>query len=444
MVATELRKPDRLPQKVLELNICSVYGSGMRAPRMCCLDLDTFFVSVERLLDPSLRGRPVVVGGRRGGRGVVTSASYEVRAFGVRSGMSIREASERAPVDAVFVSGHGEAHTAYSKRARDIVERFSPVVVAASIDEHYLDFRGCERLYRRHVDADDDATILRVVREMTAAIDRELGLPASAGIATSKPMAKVASALAKPHGVLLVRAGTEAATLAPLGVRRLPGVGPVAEARLHAAGIETIAQLAAAAEETVRPIFGAYTTAIRLAARGEGADELGRERPAFREHDPFGVVAGTISNERTFVETSRAKSDAVLSGLCERVCSRARRRGVVAGQVTLKLRYTDFQTISRGRTIAPTSVDVELHRIVHDLYREARDRPLAIRLLGVAVAKLRLDAAQLALFDAGERRGVAVDRVRDRFGYDAVHLATTIAGERGRGTGGGTGSRRHG
>src|SRR5215467_2658184 len=146
----------------------------MHVPRLCCLDLDTFFVSVERLLDPGLRGKPVVVGGLRGGRGVVTSASYEVRAFGVRSGMSIREASERAPADAVFVPGHGEAYTDYSQRARDIVERFSPVVIAASIDEHYIDFRGCERLYRRRDDADDDATLFRVVREITAAIDSEL------------------------------------------------------------------------------------------------------------------------------------------------------------------------------------------------------------------------------------------------------------------------------
>lgn len=398
----------------------------MPAPRMCCLDLDTFFVSVERLLDPSLRGRPVVVGGHRNGRGVVTSASYEVRAFGVRSGMSIREASERAPRDAVFVPGHGEAYSDYSARARAIVERFSPIVVAASIDEHYLDFRGCERMYRRPGDRDDDATMLRVVREMTGAIDRELGLPASAGIATSKPMAKVASALAKPQGVLLVAAGSEAATLAPLPVRRLPGIGPVAEARLRTLGIETLGQLVAAPELMLRPIFGAYTAGIRNAARGEGTDELGRERPAFREHDPRGAVSGTISNERTFVETGTETAREVLSGLCERVGSRARQRGVVAGQVTLKLRYTDFHTITRGRTIEPTSVDFELHRVVLALYGEARTGTLKIRLLGVALAKLRLDAVQLPLFDAGERRGVAVDRVRERFGYHAVHLATTL------------------
>ncbi|MCA9676347.1 MAG: DNA polymerase IV [Myxococcales bacterium] len=389
-------------------------------------------MSVERLLDPALRGKPVVVGGHRGGRGVVTSSSYEARAFGVRSGMSIREASERAPADAVFVPGHGELYGDYSRRARDIVERYSPVVIAASIDEHYLDFRGCERLYRRPGDADDDATILRVVRAMTAAIDRELGLPSSAGIATTRTMAKVASGLAKPQGVLMVAAGAEAATLAPLPVRKLPGIGPVAERRLHALGIATLGQLVVAPDALLRPVFGAHADGLRAAARGEGRDEVGRERPAFREHDPRGAVAGTISNERTFTEATPETALEVLSALCERVASRARHRGVVAGQVTLKLRYTDFHTLTRGRTIAPTSVDVELHRIALALYREARTRALPIRLLGVALAHLRLDAVQLPLFDGGERRARAVDRVRDRFGYHAVHLATSL-GRRGRG-----------
>lgn len=406
----------------------------MRAPRMCCLDLDTFFVSVERLLDPSLRGKPVVVGGLRGGRGVVTSASYEVRAFGVRAGMSIREASDRAPGDAVFVPGHGEVYSDYSRRAREIVERYSPVVIAASIDEHYLDFRGCERLYRRPGCDDDDAAIAGAVRAMTAAIDRELGLPSSAGIATSKTMAKVASGLAKPAGVLLVRAGTEAETLAPLPVRKLPGIGPVAEGRLHQAGIVTLGQVVTAPDALLRPIFGSYLGGIRAACRGEGSDELGRERPTFLEHDPHGVVSGSISNERTFAETTADTAQEVLSRLCERVAWRTRHRGVLAGQVTLKLRYVDFHTISRGRTIAPTSADVELHRVVRELYDEARTRALAIRLLGVQVAKLRLDGAQRPLFDTGERRGVVVDRVRDRFGYHAVHLATSL-GRRGRGRG---------
>lgn len=402
----------------------------MLAPRLCCLDLDTFFVSVERILDPSLIGRPVVVGGERNGRGVVTSASYEARAMGVRSGMSIREASEKASADAVFLSGHHDLYMDYSKKTREIVERYSPIVIAASIDEHYIDFRGCERLYRRRDDADDDATIERVVRECTQAIGRELKLPASAGIATSKPMAKVASGLAKPNGVIMVRAGREAETLAPLPVRKLPGIGPVAEAKLVGLGIVTLAQVVDAPDALLKPIFGAYTRGIRLAAKGEGNDELGRERPAFREHDPEGVIAGTISNERTFAETTPETARTILSGLCERVCSRARRRGVLAGQVTLKLRYTDFQTLTRARTITPTNDEMALHPTLLDIYRDLRTRPLSIRLLGVQIAKLRLDSVQLPLFEHGERRVKAVDRVRDKFGYDAVHLASTLGRRR--------------
>ena len=397
----------------------------MRAPRMCCVDLDTFFVSVERLLDPSLRGKAVVVGGHRGGRGVVTSASYEVRAFGVRAGMSIREASDRAPADAVFVPGHGDAYGDYSRRARDIVERYSPVVIAASIDEHYLDFRGCERLYRRADDADDDAAILRAVRDMTSAIDRELGLPASAGIATSKSLAKVASGLAKPQGVLLVPSGAEASLLAPLPVRKLPGIGPVAETRLAQLGITTLGQLAAAPDTLLRPIFGSHLAAVRASSIGLGPDSLGTERPAFREHDPHGAVSGTISNERTFAETTPDTALEVLSRLCERVAWRARSRGVLAATLTLKLRYTDFHTLSRSLTIAPTNADVDLHRAALSLYTRARTRPHPIRLLGIAVAKLRLEA-QRPLFDDSLRRSSAVDHIRDRFGYHAVHLATSL------------------
>jgi DNA polymerase-4 len=400
----------------------------VRLSRICCIDLDTFFVSVERLLDPSLRGRAVVVGGSKGGRGVVTSASYEARAFGVRSGISIREATDRAP-HAVFVPGHHAEHSHYSAAAREIVERFSPIVIAASIDEQYVDFHGCESLYRQPGDADDDATIRRLVRSITATIEGELGLPASAGIATSKSTAKVACGLAKPNGVVLVAAGAEEATLAPLPVRKLPGIGPVAEEKLLALGIRTLGELVAAPGALLRPIFGAYTDGVRRDARGLGSNDLGRERPAFREHDPHGVHVGSISNERTFAETSPAATESQLCSLCERVCSRARSRGVRAGRVTLRLRYADFYTITRSRTITPTSDEVEVHRVVLELYRRARTRPLAVRLVGVAVSKLSLEEPQLKLtpFERPDRRGRAVDAVREKFGYDAVHLATTLA-----------------
>src|SRR5204863_1951795 len=136
----------------------------------------------------------------------------------------------------------------------------------------------------------------------------------------------------------------------------------------------------------LRPIFGAYTSGIRRNARGLGESELGRERPAFREHDPWGEYAGSISNERTFSETSAAATESMLCGLCERVCSRARTRGVRAGRVTLRLRYSTFHTITRSRTITPTNVDVEIHRVVLGIYRRARTGTLPVRLLGVALS----------------------------------------------------------
>jgi len=396
------------------------------APRICCLDLDTSFVSVERIFDPSLEGRAVVVGGHKGGGGVVTSASYEARVFGVRSGMSIREASRLAP-RAVFVPGRHDAYGEYSANARAIVERYSPVVRAASIDEHYIDFHGCERLYHREGDADADATIRRVVCEITSAIGSELGLPSSAGIATSKSMAKVASGLAKPRGVVLVRAGTEAATLAPLPVRKLPGIGPVAEQKLIEQGIDTLGELVATSDERLRPIFGRSTAAIRAAASGVGAAELGRERPAFREHDLAGERVGSISNERTFVERSRADSDKILAALCERVAWRARKRGMKARTIALKLRYADFETISRSRSVSATHDEVAVQEVVFDLYRAARQRSLGIRLLGVALSRFEIESLQLGLFDRSTRRSVAVDQLREKYGFDAVHLASSGA-----------------
>src|SRR5688500_13093862 len=159
-------------------------------PRICCLDLDTFFVSVERVLDPSLEGKPVVVGGRPGSRGVVTAASYEVRRLGVKSGMSLVEAGKLAP-DAVYLPTRGDTYGTYAERVREIARRYSPTVVVASIDEMFLDLSGGERLYGRPADASGDVAVERGVLELTRAVDEELGLPASAGLATSKVMAKV-------------------------------------------------------------------------------------------------------------------------------------------------------------------------------------------------------------------------------------------------------------
>ena len=396
----------------------------LAAPRICCLDLDTFFVSVERLLDPSLIGKPVIVGGRPGSRGVITCASYEVRALGVRSGMSLTKGAQLAP-HAVFLPTRHGVYGDYASRVRRIAENYTPVSQVASIDEMFLDFSGCEDLYRLPQDADADATIERVVRKLSAEIMQQVGLPASAGVATSRPVAKVASGLAKPHGVLFVPAGREAALLADLPVRKFPGIGPVAEQKLHELGLTTLGQVAAAPSGTLRRIFGAWTASIQRGCRGQGSHELGRERPAFQEHDPEGLALGSISNERTFREDVRDPHciESMLCSLCERVCWRARKRGIRARTVTLKLRYADFHTLSRSRTITPTCSELELYPVVRELFGRSRRRRLAIRLLGIALSNLGPYDRQLRLFGDDTPLYRAVDDIRERYGYEAMRLA---------------------
>jgi DNA polymerase-4 len=398
---------------------------ALQAPRLCCLDLDTFFVSVERLLDPTLVGKPVIVGGLPGQRGVVTSASYEVRACGVRSGMSLTRAAELAR-SAVFLPTRHGVYEGYADRVREIARGYTPIAIVASIDEMFLDFSGCERLYHRSGDQDADATIERVVWQLTDEILERVGLPASAGIATSRSVAKVASGVAKPRGVRLVRAGTEAEFLAPLPVRRFPGIGPVAERALNALGLLTLADVAAAPESVLQRIFGAYAGSVARGCRGLGAHELGRERPAFFEHDPAGSALGTISNERTFREDvdDAACIESMLCALCDRVCWRARKRGVAARTITLALRYADFQTLRRSRTLAvPTASERELYPLVSALFARARRRTLPVRLLGLALSKLVPIGHQLSLFEGDEGLHASVDGVRERYGFDMLRSA---------------------
>lgn len=397
-------------------------------PRICCLDLDTFFVSVERVLDPSLEGKPVIVGGRPGSRGVVTAASYEVRRHGVKAGMSLIEAGKLAP-HAIFLPTRGDTYSDYAERVREIARRYAPTVVIASIDEMFLDLSGCERLYGQEGDEGGDVAIERAVLALTGAIADELGLPSSAGIATSMVMSKVASSLAKPRGVMLVPAGVERAVLAPLPVRSFPGIGPVGEAKLRAAGYETLGDIADAPIGDLEKIFGAWAPSISRGVQGRGSGALGRERPAFAEHDPEGETVGSISNERTFREdvSDPASIESVLCGLCERVCWRARKRGIKARTVTLKLRYSDFHTLTRSCTLSPTSSELELYPVVKEMLTMARTRSLPVRLLGLQLSNLGV-FQQLSLFEDREKVGAVIDDIRERYGFSMVGLATQLGG----------------
>lgn len=387
-------------------------------PRICCLDMDTFFVSVERLKRPELMGKPVVVGALPGNRGVVTAASYEVREFGVRSGMPVAKAYRLAP-HAFYLSGSHCEYGKYSARVKLILERFSPIVRTASIDEFFLDFSGCEMMYHRSGDADGDQTIQRVVCGMRQTVYDELGLPASAGVAASRPIAKIASASAKPAGVLMVRVGSEYGFVAELPVRRWPGIGTVAEKRLREEGISTIGQLL---KSNVSP-----SELVRRVVFGSESSSLGRDRPAFREHDTHGLTLGTISNECTFAADvgDHGKIHDQLNSLCERVCWRLRQRRVLARTITLKLRYANFQTLTRSRTILATNSDRVVFQSVRQLLGQNYNPTRRIRLLGVCLSNLMLRERQLLLpFVTGGRPDVgdAIDSVRDQFGYDSIHF----------------------
>jgi DNA polymerase IV len=208
-------------------------------------------------------------------------------------------------------------------------------------------------------------------------------------------------------------------------VRSFPGIGPVGEAKLHAAGYQTLGAVAEASIAELQTIFGAWATSISRGVQGLGSGDLGRERPAFAEHDAEGETVGSISNERTFREdvTDPASIEAVMCGLCERVCWRARKRHVKARTVTLKLRYADFHTLTRSHTTMATNSELELYPIVKEMFAAARTRSLPIRLLGVQLSNLGM-FEQLALFDRNDRVGAVVDSIRARFGFGSVSLAT--------------------
>jgi len=400
--------------------------------RIACLDLDTFFVSVERLLDPSLVGRPVVIGGDPRGRGVVTSASYEVRAYGVRSGMSAWEASRLAP-HAIFRPPRHGIYGEWAARVRTIAERRTPLVQTASIDEFFLDFRGCERLWALPTDATPEDTVLRVCTLIRGDVFAETGLPCSLGIGRTRSLAKMATGKAKPAGVWLVRPGQEEAFVRPLPVRKLPGLGPVAEAALAEAGIVTLGQLLDPPAEGEGSLAAAWAARLREAMEGE-PPPLAPDRPAFREHDPRGATDGSISNERTFHAdlADRRLVREQVRGLVERVAWRVRQREVLARTLTLKLRYADFHTITRGTTGPPTDDERRLLERATMLLDTAWTRPAPIRLVGIQLSNLVLPGPQLALPSSRRARPApsrAIDAVRARFGYDAIRLGAALHAE---------------
>jgi DNA polymerase IV len=385
------------------------------------VDMDAFFVSVEELSDPSLKGKAVVVGGQRDERGVVSAASYEARKFGVHSAMPLRTAAKLCP-HAIFVDGHPDRYRDCSARVYEVLNIFSPLVEMASIDEAYLDMTGTDRLH---------GPPLRAAHALHKKVKVETQLNCSIGIGASRLIAKVSSAKAKPNGVLWVIPGQEAKFLAPLDVRDIPGVGKVMEQNLHALGIRQVGDLASLQEDVLEERFGKWGLALAGKARGEDAG--GWFDAEVGEHaDPK-----SISHEHTFNEDTAnpAQLESTLMRLTEMVARRLREHALHARTIQLKLRYKDFTTITRAHSlVAPTQLDTEIFEQIRTLFRRNWKKGAEIRLLGVHVSSFEQTApGQLDLLDDGRHQRwrqalAAADRLRDRFGESSVGLAGGMKG----------------
>lgn len=374
------------------------------------VDMDAFFVSVEELFDPSLKGKPVVVGGKGHERGVVSAASYAARKYGVHSAMPLRQAAKLCP-HAIFIDGHMERYRDSSRLVRSVLQKFSPLVEMASIDEAYLDMSGTERL---HGPAFHAAHLLH------EQMKRETQLNCSIGIAVSRVVAKICSDQAKPNGILWIPAGCEGAFLSPLEVRKIPGVGKVTEAKMNSLGIRLVRDLTAMPVDRIRQEFGDW--AVALSEKAQGVDAGGWYDTEIGEQEG----PKSVSHEHTFGRdtTDQQELEGMLAHMSEKVCRRLREQDLQASRVQLKLRYSDFTTFTRARTLDhPTQLDTKVYSTVRELFRANWNRG-AVRLIGVQTAMFEQEA-QMDLIPDERQEKVrqalsAADRLRDKFGERAV------------------------
>ena len=384
------------------------------------VDMDAFFVSVEELYDPSLKGRAVVVGGQRDERGVVSAASYEARKFGVHSAMPLRTAARQCP-HAIFVDGHPERYRQFSEKVYRVLGSFTPQLEMASVDEAYLDMTGTERLH---------GPPLKAAHSLHQRMKAETGLNCSVGIGSSRLIAKVCSGQAKPNGVLWIVPGQEAKFLAPLDVREIPGVGKVMERNLHTLGIRKVGDLATLEEGDLEQRFGKWGLALAGKARGEDAGgwfdaEVGAD-----------LDAKSISHEHTYNQdtSDAAQLESTLMRLSEMVGRRLREANFYARTVQLKLRYKDFSTLTRAHTLpSPTQLDTEIFEHIRALFRKNWRKGMEVRLLGVQTSNFTRQAAQIDLLEGNRRQRwkdalAAADKLRDKYGEKSVGLAAGLRG----------------
>jgi DNA polymerase-4 len=374
------------------------------------LDLDAFFVSVERILDPSLIGKPVIVGANpKYGRGVVAACSYEAREFGLHSAMPIKQAYRLCPHGEYIHGSHGE-YSKFSRAVRHILEKYAPQLEQASIDEFYMDFTGTNQIY---------GSMFIFASKLQKKIWEQLKLPCSIGIARNKTLAKVASDFMKPHGITYVMPEMEKDFLAPMPAQLMPGIGKETIKALHDKGFYTLGDIANASEDYFAAAFGKYGTAMWRKANGEGSEYLSSPN-----------VQKSISHERTFKQDEMDKSYVadVLFKLTGKVCQSLRDEKLQAATITIKLRYSDFVTLTRSKTIHATTDDKIIYETALNMLHKAYTRRVAARLIGISASKLTSFTEQEELFhpNSSIRDNMlnAVTSIRTKYGFDSIKFGS--------------------
>ncbi len=370
------------------------------------LDLDTFFVSVERLMDPGLTGQPVIIGGLSD-RGVVASCSYEARRFGVHSAMPMRMALNLCR-DAKIIRGDMDLYTKYSRLVTDVIADRAPVYEKASIDEHYIDISGMDRFFGSY----------QWSHELRDRIIRETGLPISFGLSVNKTVSKIATGEAKPNGEKEVPGDLVQPFLNPLSIRKIPMIGEKTYQLLRSMGVSTIQTLSAIPPEMMENVLG--KSGIEIWRRANGID--------FSPVVPYSEEK-SISTERTF-ETDTIDVqllERLLTAMVEKLAFKMRKNQKLASVVTVKIRYANYDTHTLQKKIAYTSFDHVLMETARELFRRLYERRMLIRLIGVKLGGLISGAQQLDLFDNNEKMVklyLSMDKIRLRFGSGSVRRAS--------------------
>ncbi|MGE0090064.1 MAG: DNA polymerase IV [Bacteroidales bacterium] len=369
------------------------------------MDLDTFFVSVERLVNSSLNGKPVIIGGTSE-RGVVASCSYEARTFGVHSAMPMKVARILCP-HAVYIRGDMEQYSKYSSLVTQVIAQRAPVFEKASIDEHYIDITGMDKFFGS----------LKWTRELRQQIVKETGLPISFGLSINKTVSKIATGEAKPHGEMNVPGEIVKPFLWPLSIKKMPMIGDKTFRSLRMMGIDTIGTLSLIPQEIMEKTFG--KNGLEMWKRSNGID--------FTPVKPY-VEQKSMSTERTFDEDiiDVKLLQTKLLGMVEKLCYDLRRDNKLTSCITVKIRYSNFDTHTQQKRIPYTSLDFQLNEVAQELFLKVFNRRMRVRLIGVRFSHMVYGTQQLSLFDDTPkmmRLYYAMDKMKIRYGIKAIKRA---------------------